>query len=545
MRIPFFVGLLGLSSLPFLSQAQSSAPVAPAPAAVQWHLLDPKADGVQGISAQRAYRELLTTRVANPVLVAVIDGGIDTTHADLKRVLWRNAKEIAGNGKDDDRNGYVDDVYGWNFLGGKDGRNVNVESYEDTRLYAKLKPLYDGKARAAVPEAKRAEYDLYQQVKKSYKEHYEQDHAQYAQIKPIYEQTQQLAEKLRQELGVTHLDTATLRNPVTQDEQLREVALMYYLNLRQYDQPDLESVLAEMKDAYEQNKNLVEFSLDPAFNPRTIVGDNPEDTKDRSYGNRDVMGPDPMHGTHVAGIIAADRQNNLGVLGVAGGPVRIMAVRAVPNGDERDKDVANAIRYAVDNGAQIINMSFGKYFSPQRQAVEDAIKYAESKGVLLVHSAGNEANNLDQVAQFPAARTIAGQPFANLLTVGAAARTADEHLVADFSNYSPQQVDVFAPGVQIYSTLPGSQYGNLSGTSMAAPVVAGIAAVLKSYFPRLSAQDLKRIIMQSAVPTKLQVRQPGTDKLVDFSTLSSTGALVNLYQAVLLAQQQDAATPKK
>ncbi|MCR5886926.1 S8 family serine peptidase [Hymenobacter sp. J193] len=222
MRIPVFICLLGLSALPLTSQAQSSAPVAPALPAPQWHLLDPKADGVQGISAQRAYQELLSKRVASPVIVAVIDGGIDTTHADLKRVLWRNSKEIAGNGKDDDRNGYVDDVYGWNFLGGKDGRNVDVESYEDTRLYAKLKPLYEGKARTAVPEAKRAEYDLYQQVKKSYKTHYDEDHAQYTQIKAVYEQTQQLADKLRRELGVSRLDTATLRNPTTPDEQLRE-----------------------------------------------------------------------------------------------------------------------------------------------------------------------------------------------------------------------------------------------------------------------------------------------------------------------------------
>ena len=526
-------------SPPTASPTPAAAALVTTPPPTQWHLLDPEQDGVIGISAQRAYQELLKGRTALPVTVAVIDGGVDTAHVDLKTVLWTNRKEIAGNGKDDDGNGYVDDVYGWNFLGGPDGRNVNVEAYEDTRLYARLKPLYEGKLRAAVPAAKRAEYDLYQQVKKSYQKHYQEDHANYDQLKSLYPQMQAVVTQAEQVLGVTRLDTATLRRPNTTDPDLQRLTQFLYQTLQQTGSPDMESLLDEMKHGYEQTKNLVEYSLDPAFNPRTIVGDDPSNVKQRIYGNPDVTGPDPLHGTHVAGIIAADRTNNLGVLGVAGLPVRIMAVRAVPNGDERDKDVANAIRYAVDNGAQVINMSFGKYYSPYREAVEEAFRYADSKGVLLVHSAGNESNDIDQKNQYPMPRFLDGKAIPNMITVGASSRTNDEHLTAEFSNYGKQGVDVFAPGVQIYSTLPHDTYGNESGTSMAGPMVAGMAAVLKSYFPKLSPEDLKRIIRESAVPYHTQVLKPGSDKtMIDFAELSNTGGIVNLYRAVQMAMRQ-------
>jgi subtilisin family serine protease len=262
----------------------------------------------------------------------------------------------------------------------------------------------------------------------------------------------------------------------------------------------------------------------------------------RYYGNNDVTGPDALHGTHVAGIIAAVRTNNIGVQGIAGSPVQVMSVRAVPNGDERDKDVANAIRYAVDNGAQIINMSFGKEFSPQRSAVEAAYKYAASKNVLLVHAAGNEDDNLDVSPHYPAAFYLDGSVPPTLLTIGASGPTDDENLTASFSNYSKRQVDVFAPGVGIYSTLPGNKYGPESGTSMASPVTAGVAAVLKSYFPNLTAPDLKRIIRQSAQVHHTLVLVPGENgKKADFATLSATGGVVDLYAAVQLALQLEAA----
>jgi len=524
--------------LPVLGAAQNAAPTMPAVLPQQWYLLDPTTDGVMGVSARKAYTELLKDRPSAPVVVAVIDAGIDTAHADLKRLLWTNAKEVAGNGKDDDGNGYIDDIHGWNFLGGADGRNINVESYEDTRLLVRLKPLYEGKTRNSVPAAKRTEYDLYQQVKKTQAEKVAENSGRVKSLGKSYEFTKEGADNLRKSLGLARLDTASLRRVSPTNPNLYRAALGLYSNLREAGYPDLETVLADMKEGLDETKNQLDFSLNPDFNPRAIIiGDNPENTKDRNYGNRDVYGPDPSHGTHVSGIIGADWLNNIGVLGLANN-VRLMAVRAVPNGDERDKDVANAIRYAVDNGAQIINMSFGKYYSPQREAVEEAIKYASTKGVLLVHSAGNESENMDVKMEYPAPVYLSGQRIPNMITVGASARTNDQSMVADFSNYGKKNVDVFAPGHQIYSTLPGQQYGNKSGTSMASPVVAGMAAVLKSYFPSLTATDLKRIILESAVVYHTKVQQPGTRKEVDFSELSSTGGLVNLYRAVQLASGQ-------
>ncbi|MBW3130916.1 S8 family peptidase [Hymenobacter profundi] len=528
-------GLVALL-LPLAAAAQTT----PSPSATQpqWHLLDPQQNnGVMGLSAERTYQELLKGRTATPVTVAVIDGGVDTAHVDLRGVMWHNPKEIAGNGKDDDGNGYIDDVYGWNFLGGQDGRNIDVEAYEDTRMLARLEPLYQGKTRNQVPAAKREEFDLYQQVKKSYQIHYKEDNEHYDQVKDAYPQTQAVADQMKQALGVSRLDTATLRNPPTDNADLRRISQLFYQNLKAGGYADMESVLDDMKHAYDQTKNLVEYSLDLKFNPRSIVGDDPDNLKQRFYGNADVTGPDPTHGTHVAGIIAGDRTNNVGIMGVAGLPVRIMAVRAVPNGDERDKDVANAIRYAVDNGAQVINMSFGKYFSPHREAVEEAIRYADSKGVLLVHSAGNESIDIDTKKQYPSPVFLNTKTIPNLITVGASSRTNDQELVADFSNYGKKNVDVFAPGVQINSTLPNNTYGNESGTSMAGPMVAGMAAVLKSYFPKLSPEDLKRIIRESATPLHTKVLKPGGKTTIDFAELSNTGGLVNLYKAVQMAQQ--------
>ncbi|MET4106776.1 S8 family peptidase [Hymenobacter sp. UYP22] len=540
---PSRLRLLGLSVLfPVLASAQTTPPASDAPAPVapaspQWYLLDAQQDGgVMGVSVTRAYRELLQGKASTPVLVAVIDAGIDTAHADLRRVLWRNPREVAGNGLDDDKNGYVDDVYGWNFLGGADGRNINEEALEETRLLARLQPLYQGKTRTSVPAAKRAEYDLYLKVKKSYEAKVKENTEQLQQFAQAYAENKQGAEGLKQALGVERLDTATLRNPPTQNPELRQVTTGLYQTLIQTGFASLDDVLVEMQRGLQETKDQQQYGLNLKFNPRSIVGDRPDDLKQRDYGNRDAAGPDPMHGTHVAGIIGADRENSAGILGVAPN-VQIMSVRAIPDGDERDKDVANAIRYAVDNGAQIINMSFGKYYSPQRPAVEEAIRYADTKGVLLIHSAGNENNNLDNTTQYPSPNFLNGQRIPNMITVGASSRLNDESLAADFSNYGKTQVDVFAPGNQIYSTLPGSKYGNLSGTSMAAPVVAGIAATLKSYFPQLTAAQLKRIILASAQPVHTKVRQPGSTKLVDFAELSRTGGIVNLYRAVQLAQQ--------
>jgi subtilisin family serine protease len=291
-----------------------------------------------------------------------------------------------------------------------------------------------------------------------------------------------------------------------------------------------------LADARQDVQGQLEYGLNPDFNPRTIIGDDPADPSQRRYGNRDVTGPDAKHGSHVAGIIGAVRGNDTGIDGIATS-VRLMAVRAVPNGDEHDKDIANAIRYAVDNGAHIINMSFGKGYSPFKALVDEAVKYADSRGVLMIHAAGNDGENLAESPSFPTPQYLAGGRATNWIEVGASSWKGGENLAASFSNYGKEQVDVFAPGVDILSTVPGGGYERQSGTSMAAPVVSGVAALLMSYFPTLSATDVKQILIDTATRHgDTMVVRPGSDgEKVRFSELSITGGIVNAHAAVKAA----------
>jgi subtilisin family serine protease len=505
----------------------------------RWQHLDQKADGVAGISADRAYRELLAGRTPTPVLVAVIDSGIDSTHEDLKPVLWRNRREIAGNGQDDDKNGYADDVRGWNYLGGKDGRNVAFETLEQTRLYAQLRPQFEGAKRKKLSAAEQAQFDLYQDVKANQEKTLQEEEASYTRLKGILATNMGVYQQVLGALQTEQLDSATLHQAALKRPDVPLAKAMYGFVHRNHF-ASAEDMLKQLREAVEHYQNRVEQNLNPNNHARDLVGDDPANLAQRDYGNPDSQGPDADHGTHCAGIIGAARTNNLGIQGVADA-VRIMSVRAVPSGDERDKDVANAIRYAVDNGAQIISMSFGKEYSPNKAIVDEAMRYADSKGVLLVHAAGNDSRNTDvDTHNYPSARYLDGQFIPNLITVGASARLNTPELVAEFSNYGTQTVDVFAPGVDIYSTIPGSKYTEHSGTSMAGPVVAGVAAVLKAYYPQLTAAQLKQCILQSAVAYHTQVRKPGTKDMVDFATLSRTGGIVNLYAAVQLAGQMAA-----
>ncbi|HET9504608.1 MAG TPA: S8 family peptidase [Hymenobacter sp.] len=520
----FFITALG---------AQAQAQLTPAQ---RWQHLDQQADGVPGISADRAYRELLAGRTPTPVLVAVIDSGIDSVHTDLKSILWRNAREIAGNGKDDDKNGYADDVRGWSFLGGKDGRNVNTETLEQTRIYAQGRTRYEGKKREDFSKKEQGSFDLYETAKAGHLKARAEAEATGQRLQKLLADLSQTAETLRQGGGGAALDSAALRTAAQAQPAVPGATQLYALVHRQ-NVAGAEPLLARLRTAVESSKHKLETQLNPDFNARAVVGDNPNNLKQRDYGNADSQGPDAGHGTHCAGIIGAVRTNGVGMEGVADA-VRIMSVRAVPDGDERDKDVANAIRYAVDNGAQIISMSFGKDYSPQKAAVDEAMRYADKKGVLLVHAAGNDSRDLDATPNnFPSNVYLDGQPIPNLITVGASSRFNTADLAAGFSNYGPQHVDVFAPGVAIYSTVPGGGYDLKSGTSMACPVVAGMAAVLKAYYPTLTAAQLKACILQSAVVNHTQVRKPGTKTLVDFATLSRTGGIANLFGAVQQAQQ--------
>jgi cell wall-associated protease len=500
-----------------------------------WHQLDPATTGYNGISLQKAYGLIKTKKLkSNRVLVAVIDSGIDTLHEDLKPVLWVNPKEIPGNGIDDDKNGYIDDMNGWNFIGGKDGRNVKEDSYEAARVYHNLKAKWEGKtADDAVTKTDKIEFANYTRAKE--KTVGDVDPKQLKQIEFMLAKITVGDSIIRKELGKEEYTATDMEEykPTDADAKMAKGILVNISKANNTTDISNKQLMDELKG--ELRKGDAAKEAPKAFR-KDIVGDDESNLNDRNYGNNDVMANTPFHGTHCAGIIAQARGNGKGGDGIADN-VRIMALRAVPDGDEHDKDIANAIRYAVDNGAQIISMSFGKDFSPEKQWVDDAYRYAASKNVLLVHAAGNDSKNVDTTYNFPNPFYIDGSGRANnVITVGASGDKKNGGLTASFSNYGKKEVDVFAPGVNINSTIPGGDtYGNASGTSMACPVVAGIAALLLSYYPNLTALQLKEAIEKSAVVSKEQVNNPETKEKVLLSTLSKTGGFVNAYEAVKYA----------
>lgn len=490
-----------------------------------WFNLDPKKDNVRGVSSEKVYSELIKKKKGRTIIVAVIDSGVDIAHEDLKGKIWKNTKEIAGNGKDDDNNGFIDDVNGWSFLGGKDGKNVAQDSYELTREYVRLSKKFEKNANTSDPE-----YAYFEKIKKELEEKRKEKEEESVQLKPLYEAVQ----TIRKELGSKPFTADNVKAISSSDSKVTE-AKNIVLYLYQVASPE------ELEDYYTKGiKSALEYGYNPNFDPRKIVGDNPTLLREKGYGNTDVKGPDAFHGTHVAGIIAANRDNKLGIKGVANN-VLIMPIRAVPDGDERDKDVANAIYYAVDNGAHIINMSFGKSYSPDKKFVDEAVRYAESKGVLLVHAAGNDAKNLEVENNFPNRKYLdTGKESTTWLEIGASGWSNDNaQFVANFSNYGKSKVDVFAPGVDIYSTVPDNNaYKNASGTSMAAPTTSGVAALLMSYYPKLTAAQVKEILMKSSIKSTEKINKPGEKGANALMTdLCISGGIVNTFEAFKMAEK--------
>lgn len=493
-----------------------------------WQLLDESVDHVAGISVERAMTELLAGKTPKrTVLVAIIDDGVDTAQVDLRPNLWVNPKEVAGNKKDDDGNGYVDDIHGWNFIGGRDGQDVRWDTFEVTRQYAACHNMAAASGQPAITDAGRCK-QIDEDYDKQRKE-LEQNVQNYRGARDIL---QQIIPVLKSSIGSDSLTSERVRaiRPTSPDvTRARQIFL---------DLASQGATPAAIEDGLTSLEGQLKYALNPQFNSRTVVGDHYTDLSEHSYGNNDVMGPDAKHGTHVAGIIGAVRGNGIGVDGIAPA-VKLMMIRTVPDGDERDKDIGNAIRYAVDNGAQIISMSFGKAYSPYKVAVDDAVKYADAHGVLMVHAAGNDGADLSKGKNFPTPAYLGGGHPQNWIEVGASSWKGGSSLAATFSNYGHTEVDVFAPGVDILSTIPGNQYERDSGTSMAAPVVSGLAALILDFYPNLTATEVRRIIVTSVTKhTDQMVTQPGSDKnTVSFGSLSVSGGIVNAYNALKMAEQ--------
>jgi cell wall-associated protease len=579
MRLKLYLlCVLVSSSLNYASAQDKNVKLPP-----NWYNLDLVKDGYFGISTERAYNELLKSRVPKKkIIVAVIDGGVDINHEDLKNDIWVNSKEIPGNGLDDDRNGYIDDVHGWNFLGSIAG-DLQYDNLELVRIYKRLNPKYKSTIKSTVLDsAQKVEFALYTKVTAEFGKKYDEADQQYRVLFAINKVLDSVPTKTKHTIPTLE-EVEAYKTADETEEQLIKIIKSGSKKNNGFDK-----FYKEVKDAYKEIDAMLRYNLNPKYDERQrLVGDDYNNSKDRFYGNADVIGPDAKHGTHVSGIIAATRNNNTGINGVANN-VLIMPIRVVPVGDERDKDVANGIRYAVDNGANIINMSFGKSYNWDKEAVDAAVKYAESKGVLLVHAAGNDNENNDFQEEYPSryylskeynayfdgmrkrsnaeevfkplnsqmqgrtihsggtkAKTLSQDSLkfdlphvGNWMEVGASAYKNDNNLKAEFSNYGKHTVDVFAPGFMINSTIPGSKYEELDGTSMAAPVVSGLAALIWSYYPNLTAVQIRDIIIKTVTKVDQKVKYKGAkeeSKRGLLSEISVSGGVVNAYNALKLA----------
>lgn len=530
------IAAVSLAAIAPIAQSQEALP---APIVIRqppsnWQLLDDSTDHYPGISLFRAQRELLAGKSPKAsIIVAVIDGGVDTAHAALRTRLWTNSKEIAGNGKDDDHDGHIDDVHGWNFIGGADGKDVNYDTFELTRMYVRCAGTPQTMTEQAMPlpdsttcSAVSAEYAK-----------------QKAQINSTLDQVRQISAVLSRALPILKAAAGTDSLTPAVVAAIHDTTAQVRLSREVYLQLEQQGVTPDgVADAVTEYGVQSQYGLDPAFDPRPIVGDNYADVSQSNYGNADVTGPDAKHGTHVSGIIAAVQQDSVGMQGIASAAL-IMPVRAIPDGDERDKDVANAIRYAVDHGARVINMSFGKPYSPFKSAVDAAVKYADAHNVLMVLAAGNDGASLDTAPNFPTPYYTGGGRAADWIEVGASSWRGGDTVAVGFSNYSHTKVDVFAPGEDILSSVQGGGYERLSGTSMAAPVVSGLAALIMSYYPDFTAAQVRQIILDSAKRYDRASLVPGarSSAMAPFASMSVTGGIVNAYNALRMAQQENSA----
>lgn len=574
----YFISFLFLNANVFSQDKKVKLPA-------NWYNLDLIQDGYFGISTEKAYKEVLKDKKPKEsIIVAVIDGGVETTHEDLKDVLWTNKKEIPNNGIDDDGNGYIDDIHGWNFIGSKKG-NLAYDNLELVRILRKYQPKYRSTIKSTVLDStEKEEFALYTKVTAEFGKKYDDAHQSFAVISIINKMLDSVASVVHKPIPSLE-DMENYKADSEEEEQCKKI-----IRKGARESGSMEKFHKEMKDAYKQYDIMLRYNLNPKYDQRAeLVGDDYNNSRERIYGNNDVAGPNAEHGSHVSGIIGANRTNNIGINGIAD-HVRIMGIRVVPEGDERDKDVANGIRYAVDNGARVINMSFGKGFKWDKEVVDEAVKYAEQKGVLLVHAAGNDNQDNDVEENYPnkyydgpeaaAYKKTHKKPelkslmplinqaqmqgnnmgrnmpvtlpkividtnkfnlphATNWIEVGASAYKNDASLKASFSNYGKYTVDVFAPGFMINSTVPGSKYEEFDGTSMAAPVVSGLAALILSYYPDLKAKDVREIIMKSVVKVEQKVRREnarGENERVAFKELCVSGGIVNAYQALKLAE---------
>lgn len=491
-----------------------------------WHWKDLEKDGVHGVSLLKAQKLLTDLKLKpTPIIIAVLDGGIDTAHPQIKPMLWKNPKETPGNGIDDDKNGYIDDLHGWNFLGHASGENINKAADEKSRIYHRYKEEFkqDKLDSASWDSKKQQTYKMWQQAAAAIV-FTDEDADNLSFIKIARNAVIKMGVILIREMEDSNFSTEKLEayqpiGKITADTKISYLRTMQALGIERTN--GHQAIVDDLNEYISgKEKSAVSIDTPPEDLRKKITQDQYENLNDQFYGNNNITGPNAKHGTHVAGL-AAGLVDTLFNQANFNNAIQIMGVRVVPDGDEYDKDIALGIRYAVNNGAKIINMSFGKSFSPEQPWVDSAIRYAASKDVLIINSAGNESYDLNIKSVYPNPYSIVFKDKAmNMITVGASSDPLiAESIITDFSNYGNKMVDLLSPGKKIYSSLPNQSYGFLDGTSMSAPILSHIAALVRAYFPKLTATEVKAILLQSCWKPN--------DPSIKLNELSAEGGIIN------------------
>lgn len=467
------------------------------------------------------------------VVIAVLDADVDIYHKRFKDFLWLNKYETAKDSLDNDNNGYIDDLHGWNFLGTKkDGSSLEFTLIEETRILRKfskeeITQLYkEGSILFSYDSVKKS----YDNIKKSLIEKispYKAAEAGYVFCMDTLRKTFQ-----HKKLNLEIINTLQSKDTIVMQPCINYVKQMY-----EDDYP-----FDEFTEYLNYNRKALKTCLNLNYDNRVLVGDDIYDICDSQYGSPifSTITPKMEHGTEVSGVIInalTSIQDNYKI----SLPIKIMPSCITGNGDPTDKDTALAIRYAVDNGAKVINLSQTKSFSINKKFVDKALKYAEKKDVLIVKSAGNEGLNLDEVLRFPNDNNKKGEEFIdNMIVVSGSTKFTNKNIFDSDYNYGKKNVDVFAPGIDISTFSPSNNYTESSGTSYSAPIVATIAALLRSYFPNLSAKQVKQILMDSGTSYNVNIpfkQKDGSEKMIPFSELSKSGKVVNAYNAFIMAEK--------
>ena len=541
--------LIIITSLFFISYCYSQNNTVSVEKPKFWHHEDYGSTNIPGISLDKSIRSVNHLSSKKQIIVAVIDTQIDALHEDLNTSIWTNKKEIPNNGTDDDKNGFTDDIHGWNFLGNKSGGYTVWANFEYIRILRDYGPIFKNKSKEEIPVKDKFKYEQYLKAIENDKKFSKYFNNYIKSLKydiSLYQKTKDTLRHFFPKENYTYKQLDSLyRKHKINDKTYRE--------RRDSNDQDLGALLdsyltsldiglnsyAKLTSALKQQDSTLNKSCSLSFNERKNIDC---ETSNKGYGNNktqvEIKGIPIFsnHSTEVSSIIAAKRENNLGIKGFSDN-IKIMPLPVCPSGDEHDRDIALAVKYAVDNGAKVINMSFGKDLSMYPELISEALQYAEKHNVLIVHAAGNNGINIDNSTFYPNDYNKI-EICNNFITVGSINKNYGEKMVSSFSNYGKVNVDLFAPGEDIYTAIPDNQYGFDSGTSLAAPMVSGTAALIWLYYPKLNVQQVKQIILESGTPYDLEVIVPGTkDKKVKFSELSKTGKVLNVYNAMQMAKE--------